>query len=124
MWKDILFVGLGGGVGSILRYLTSHVVSKLIVGKWFFLGTFTANIIGCFLIGLFSGWLLTNHVDNPTFRLLFIVGFCGGYTTFSTFAFENLRLIEANQWGMFLLYTLLSVVLGILAVWVGMKLVR
>lgn len=124
MWKDILFVGLGGGVGSILRYFTSHVVSKLIDGKWFFLGTFTANIIGCFLIGLFSGWLLTNHVDNTTYRLLFIVGFCGGYTTFSTFAFENLRLIEANQWGMFLLYTLSSVVLGILAVWVGMKLVR
>lgn len=124
MWKDILYVGLGGGIGSVLRYLTSHVVSKLIDGKWFFLGTFTANITGCFLIGLFSGWLLTNHVDNPTFRLLFIVGFCGGYTTFSTFASENLRLMETNQWGLFFLYTLSSVLSGILAVWIGMKMIR
>lgn len=124
MWKDILYVGLGGGIGSILRYLTSRIVSRYVESEWLFLGTFTANIIGCFLIGIFMGWLLANQPDNSTFRLLFIVGFCGGYTTFSAFAFENFRLIELNQWGLFLLYTLSSVLLGILAVWVGMKFVK
>lgn len=124
MLKDLLFVALGGGIGSALRYLTSRVVVKLVSGNLIFLGTFTANIIGSLLIGLLSGWMLINQPDNQTFRLLFIVGFCGGYTTFSTFAFENMRLIELNQWGILTAYVLASVVLGVLAVWVGVRLAR
>lgn len=124
MLKDLLFVALGGGIGSALRYLTSRVVVKLVSGNLIFLGTFTANIIGSLLIGLLSGWMLINQPDNQTFRLLFIVGFCGGYTTFSTFAFENMRLIESNQWGLLTAYVLASVVLGVLAVWVGVRLAR
>lgn len=124
MLKDLLFVALGGGIGSSLRYLTSRVVVKLVSGNLIFLGTFTANIIGSLLIGLLSGWMLINQPDNQTFRLLFIVGFCGGYTTFSTFAFENMRLIELNQWGILTAYVLASVVLGVLAVWVGVRLAR
>lgn len=124
MLKDLLFVALGGGIGSALRYLTSRVVVKLVSGNLIFLGTFTANIIGSLLIGLLSGWMLINQPDNQTFRLLFIVGFCGGYTTFSTFAFENMRLIELNQWGLLTAYVLASVVLGVIAVWVGVRLAR
>lgn len=124
MLKDLLFVALGGGIGSSLRYLTSRVVVKLVSGNLIFLGTFTANIIGSLLIGLLSGWMLINQPDNQTFRLFFIVGFCGGYTTFSTFAFENMRLIELNQWGLLTAYVLASVVLGVLAVWVGVRLAR
>lgn len=124
MLKDLLFVALGGGIGSSLRYLTSRVVVKLVSGNLIFLGTFTANIIGSLLIGLLSGWMLINQPDNQTFRLLFIVGFCGGYTTFSTFALENMRLIELNQWGILTAYVLASVVLGVLAVWVGVRLAR
>lgn len=124
MLKDLLFVALGGGIGSALRYLTSRVVVKLVSGNLIFLGTFTANIIGSLLIGLLSGWMLINQPDNQTFRLFFIVGFCGGYTTFSTFAFENMRLIESNQWGLLTAYVLASVVLGVLAVWVGVRLAR
>lgn len=124
MLKDLLFVALGGGIGSSLRYLTSRVVVKLVSGNLIFLGTFTANIIGSLLIGLLSGWMLINQPDNQTFSLLFIVGFCGGYTTFSTFAFENMRLIELNQWGLLTAYVLASVVLGVLAVWVGVRLAR
>lgn len=124
MLKDLLFVALGGGIGSALRYLTSRIVVKLVSGNLIFLGTFTANIIGSLLIGLLSGWMLINQPDNQTFRLLFIVGFCGGYTTFSTFAFENMRLIELNQWGILTAYVLASVVLGVLAVWVGVRLAR
>ena len=123
MFKDILFVGLGGGIGSIMRFLTSRFTARLVAAQWLFLGTLAANLIGCFLIGILSGWMLSHIPDNQSFRLLFIVGFCGGYTTFSTFAFENYRLIEMNQWGILLLYLLASVVLGIIAVWLGMKIV-
>ncbi len=123
MFKDILFVGIGGGIGSIMRFLTSRFTARLVAAQWLFLGTLAANLIGCFLIGILSGWMLSHMPDNQSFRLLFIVGFCGGYTTFSTFAFENYRLIEMNQWGILLLYLLASVVLGIIAVWLGMKIV-
>jgi CrcB protein len=123
MFKDILFVGIGGGIGSMMRFLTSRFTARLVAAQWLFLGTLAANLIGCFLIGILSGWMLSHMPDNQPFRLLFIVGFCGGYTTFSTFAFENYRLIEMNQWGILLLYLPASVVLGIIAVWLGMKIV-
>ncbi|MDN5296324.1 MAG: fluoride exporter [Bacteroidota bacterium] len=123
MFRDILFVGIGGGIGSIMRFLTSRFMARLVAAQWLFLGTLAANLIGCFLIGILSGWMLSHMPDNQSFRLLFIVGFCGGYTTFSTFAFENYRLIEMNQWGILLLYLLASIVLGIIAVWLGMKIV-
>ena len=122
MWKDLLLVGVGGGVGSMLRFITSRLAARFIHHEWLFLGTFTANIAGCLLIGLFSGWILSHQPENQSFRLLMIVGFCGGYTTFSAFAFENMRLMEMNQWGLFTLYTSASIVLGLLSVWGGMKL--
>ena len=106
----------------MLRFVTSRLAVRFIHHEWLFVGTFIANVVGCLLIGLFSGLILSHHTYNQSFRLMMIVGFCGGYTTFSAFAFENLRLIEMNQWGLFTLYTSASIVLGLLSVWAGMRL--
>lgn len=120
MLKNILFIGLGGGIGSICRY-----VITLAIGKWidasFPWGTFVINILGSFLIGLFLG-MFDKSIFNDTSKLLLITGFCGGFTTFSTFSSENVNLLLAGQWLTALTYSALSVVLGIAAVWLGYKL--
>lgn len=131
MLKQILLVGLGGGAGSILRYLASVVTQKytprsfpLTMFSANILATYAVNIIGCFLIGLFIGVFSQNIQMNQNLKFLFITGFCGGYTTFSTFAFENLTLIQNNHWGMAFLYMGLSLFTGLFAVWVGLALTR
>ncbi|NDW19531.1 fluoride efflux transporter CrcB [Dysgonomonas sp. 216] len=118
MLKQVLFVGLGGGIGSILRYIVSFYTAKFYVGS-FPIATFFVNILGCFLIGLLSGLLAGHFPVNANLKLLLITGFCGGYTTFSTFALENLNLLEYNHIATMVIYILASVVLGITAVWLG-----
>lgn len=108
-------MGVGGAAGSIARFLTGYYVSKTLISTYPY-GTFAANIIGCFFIGIVLG--LSQKLDwfTPELRLLLATGFCGGYTTFSTFAYENLHLLQTQQYSIFALYTLVSFVLGIAAV--------
>ena len=117
MIKQILLVGAGGAVGSILRYLTSVFMVK---ADTFPLATFAINIIGCFCIGLVINLIPTSN----SMRFLLITGFCGGFTTFSTFASETLTLANNNQMPMAFLYVLASCVLGIGAVWLGMYITK
>lgn len=118
MLKHILLIGTGGFIGSVARYY----VSKLNL-LWFFLsvpiGTLLVNIAGCFIIGFLTGISDKSNLLSTDMRLFLMVGFCGGFTTFSSFANENLMLLHTGEILSITLYTSLSVILGFLAVYLG-----
>ncbi len=120
---NIILVFLGGGLGSLFRY----GIGLLILSNfrmYFPLGTFIVNIIGCFLLGLVLGLFEGKKLISPEIALLFGTGFCGGFTTFSTFSLEGYRLIEDGEWMVFLGYTVGSIGIGIMAAMLGIKLSR
>jgi len=121
MLQNILFVFVGGGLGSVLRYLLSRQLNPLFEN--FYLGTFTVNILGSLLIGLFIGMELKSLLSKPSLLLL-VAGFCGGFTTFSAFALENYILLKEGQMTSVFLNIGLSVVLGILCVFLGFILAK
>jgi len=109
---------VGSATGGTFRYLISGWIQQYNSTK-IPLGTFIVNILGCFILGIILESILkNNHSDQ--FKLLLITGFCGGFTTFSAFSFENLELIKNGEYLMAFLYIVISVVLGILATWGGM----
>ena len=117
MIRDIVYVGIGSGIGGVCRYLISLLMGQMHGGfPW---GTFVVNIAGCLLIGIL--WGAASRFQNlaPAFSLLLMVGFCGGFTTFSTFSKEGLAMLQTNNYTLFTLYTLGSVALGIVAVALG-----
>ena len=119
MLKTILYIAIGGAVGSVLRFLTTVLISKF-WSNHFPLATFIANVLGCFLIGLFIGFLIKNQLEDSNLKWLLVTGFCGGYTTFSTFGMENYNLFQSNNTMLAFGYIALSVILGIFAVWFGL----
>ena len=123
MIRAIILVGIGGGVGSILRYLTNVFVTKYFQTT-FPLATFTANFLGCLLIGILLGIFDRQQLANPDLKYLFITGFCGGYTTFSAFAAENINLFQTGNSLTAFLYIAASVLVGLFAVWLGLVLVK
>lgn len=121
--KAILLVGIGGALGSIARFLCQKYIYTLypVNFPW---GTFLVNIAGCLLIGIVYGLSEKGQLMNPEWRLFLATGICGGFTTFSSFAYENIGLLRTGNILGFSLYAAGSVVLGILAVYLGMMLVR
>ena len=117
--KNFLLVFIGGGFGSSLRYIISISLSQH--SKIFPFSTFLVNIIGCFLIGLILGYSQKEYSISQNQMLLLTTGFCGGFTTFSAFAKENLKLIEDGEIFNFSIYLFGSIIIGILAVYVGFQ---
>ena len=123
MIKDILLVGVGSFLGGSLRMIISKYVQRAIVGS-FPLGTMVVNVLGCFLIGIFSSLPTGNGGVSPTVRLLLTTGFCGGFTTFSTFMNEHATLLKGGDGFMLSsLYLIASLVLGFIALLAGRQIV-
>lgn len=122
MVKNILLVGLGSFVGGVLRYLISLLLRPSMGGfPW---GTFVVNIVGCLLIGALWGAMGRWPNFSSRISLLIGMGFCGGFTTFSTFSKESLALLQAGSYGLFAAYVFCSIAVGILAVTLGFMLAK
>ena len=121
--KPILYIFLGGGIGSVCRYLAGLSITRQLTTA-FPAGTFIVNITGCVLIGLLYGIANRHAWLTVEWRLFLITGICGGYTTFSTFSYESISLIRQGNYAYFFLYVVLSIVLGLLATVGGSALIR
>lgn len=121
--QHLWLVFLGGGVGSVARYTITKLISDRL-GTNLPFGTFSVNIIGCFLIGVIYATLQKYSTGNQTeIKLLLATGFCGGFTTFSAFAYENNQLWQQGSNFLTLTYMFSSVGLGLIATFIGMSLV-
>lgn len=116
--KQLLLVFIGGGFGSVLRYVIGRLLNTSEHGIPY--GTFAANILGSLLIGIILGLAIKNDTLTSNQTLFLATGFCGGFTTFSTFAYENQILLKAGDFTSFALYTIGSFIFGFLAVFFGL----
>lgn len=121
--RILLLIGVGGGIGSVFRYLTSVVVNRHFqtIFPW---ATLIANVLGCLIIGLLLGFIERHQLTNPGLKYFFITGFCGGYTTFSSFASENMSLFQSQNTGIAFLYIAASILTGLFAVWLGLTIAK
>jgi CrcB protein len=116
--KLIWYIAAGGALGSVARFLLSGVIQRSApVGLP--AGTLIVNISGSLLLGLLMSYMLGSGVGSPVVRALLTTGFCGGFTTFSTFSYETVRLLEDGDWRRAALYMSLSLVCSLAAVWLG-----
>jgi CrcB protein len=120
--KQILLIFLGGGLGSIFRYLISNI-SLLYFTKIPY-HTLISNSIGCLIFGLVMGWAFKNNQMNSPQIMLIATGFCGGLTTFSTFAYENIEFIKSGDLYSFVFYTFISIVISFSSILIGIQLLK
>ena len=122
MMKNFLLVFIGGGFGSGLRYLIGKYLNSSLGG--FPIGTFTVNIIGSLLIGLILGYAAKENSLSQNQVLLLATGFCGGFTTFSAFAQENFQMLKTGDIMQFSIYSIGSIVVGLIAVFIGLYIAK
>jgi fluoride exporter len=123
MIKGLLLVGFGGALGSMARWLCQRFVSHNYTHNfpWATLGV---NIFGCFLIGILWGLSFRSFNANENWKLFLMTGLCGGFTTFSAFTLEGIGLMKEQRFFLFFMYVGASVLIGLLATWLGMRLSR
>ena len=115
MIKNLLLVGLGGGIGSMLRYASSLLISS----KIFPFATLFVNIIGSFIIGAILAISIKDEIFLTNWKLFIATGICGGFTTFSAFSLENMGLLQNGKYGIAAVYICSSIVLGVIAAFLG-----
>jgi len=121
--KEIVIVGVGGGIGSILRFLSQKGAERLLDNS-FPIGTFLVNILGCLIIGVVYALSERGNFLSPETRLFLTVGLCGGFTTFSTFSYDNFNMISEKLWQFLILNVGGSIFFGVLAVYLGVVAIR
>lgn len=122
-WKPYLWTSLGGIVGVNLRYFMSRIITRF-SGMAFPYGTLVINITGSLILGFFLTWATERVLLDPKWRLLVAIGFCGSYTTFSSYAFETMAYFEQGHWALFASNILANNVLCLAAVLAGAMLAR
>lgn len=120
---NFLAISVGAIIGANARYVISRFAARLL-GPVFPYGTLFINIAGSFLVGAFLVWSTERALVDPRWRLLVVVGFCGGFTTFSSYAFETLAFFQQGQWGLMAVNVLSNNLLSLLAALAGMALAR
>ena len=123
MIKNFLIVGLGGAVGSMLRYAVQKIF-QVQSAATFPTGTLLVNIAGCFLIGILWSMISRSLTWNEEMKLLLMTGFCGGFTTFSAFTLEGIGLLKENKTVLFVIYLTASVLGGLLATFIGIRIAK
>lgn len=123
MLRTIFIIGTGGFIGSVMRYLVQIYVDKGLLSS-FPWGTFAANIAGSFIIGIVYALADKGNVISNEWKMFLAVGFCGGFTTFSSFAYSNFSMLKGGAFGQFLWNVGGSLFFGILAVYLGITLVK
>ena len=123
MIRLLFIIGSGSFIGGIARFLISRYVQNQALSAFPY-GTFLVNVAGCFLIGIFYGLSERGNLMNAELRMFLTVGFCGGFTTFSTFANENISLLREGDFFYFALYTSLSIFLGLMATYIGNLIIK
>ena len=121
---NLVFVGAGGFLGSIGRYLVAGAVYQIFPNSNFPVGTAVVNILGCFFIGLLSGLMELRQLLGPEMRIFLLIGLLGGFTTFSTFGYETIASLRAGEFLPALANVLIQVIVGLSAVWLGYSITR
>lgn len=116
--KNIIFIGIGGFLGSISRFLISKFIHNFI-NSTFPYGTLVVNLLGCFILGIITGFLDEDIIFPDNIKLMLITGFCGGFTTFSTFINENFMMMRDGEYLLFSAYIMLSIISGFMSLFLG-----